>query len=187
MNLTPLIPPRLPVPVIAALLVVVALAAAHDIKARKIPNWIPVTGFALGFLLNGLLEGWAGAGRAATGFAVAFALYFTFYLLHAMGAGDVKLMGAIGALTGLHFWLLLFAITSVVGAILGLSLAATKGRVRSTLWNTAYIARELLSARAPWLSKEQLDVKNPASLRLPHAVTIAIAVVIALLLVEWPR
>ncbi len=178
----PLIPPGLPAAVLAALVAVVAVAAVHDLRARKIPNWIPVTGFAFGFLLNGYVGGWAGVGRAGMGFAVAFTIYFALYLLHAMGAGDVKLMAAIGALTGVHFWIVLFAITSITGATLGIILAVSKGRLRSTLWNTAYVARELISGRAPWLSREQLDVKNPASLRLPHAVTIAIGVAVTILL-----
>jgi prepilin peptidase CpaA len=169
-----LIPPALPWPVVALLAMVVLAAAASDLKRRKIPNGLALGGVMLGLALNAKLGGWGGLRASAWGLAVGFGLYFGLYLLHAMGAGDVKLMGAVGAVAGWQAWISIFLATSIAGAVLGLIVAASKGRLRQTLWNTGYLAKELLSFRAPWLTHEHLDVKHPDTLRLPHGVAIAV-------------
>lgn len=179
-----LIPPPLPLLLQFLLIVLVLPAAVFDFRSRRIPNWLCVTGFVAGLGANAALGGWAGLKASLLGFAVAFGLYFVLYLLHAMGAGDVKLMGAAGAITGLHTWLAIFAATSIFGMIAALVLALAKGRLGSTLWNVAYLVRELLSLRAPYMRHEQLDVKNPKTLRLPHGVSIA-AGAAAVLILAW--
>jgi hypothetical protein len=57
-----------------------------------------------------------------------------------------------------------------------------KGRVRQTLWNSFFIASELLHFRAPYKRHTHLDVKDPRALRLPHGVAIAAGTVACLLL-----
>lgn len=180
-----LIPPPLH-PLLQFLLIgLVLLAAWFDFRSRRIPNWLCVAGFGAGLAANAALGGWPGLKTALLGFAVAFGLYFVLYLLHAMGAGDVKLMGAAGAIAGLHTWLLIFAATSIFGMIAAIGLALAKGRLGSTLWNVFYLLRELASFRAPWVRHEHLDVKNPQTLRLPHGVSIAAGTAAILLLVWW--
>lgn len=180
-----LIPPPLH-PLLQFLLIVLVLPAAwFDFRSRRIPNWLCVTGFAAGLSANLAIAGWSGLRSALLGFAVAFGLYFVLYLLHAMGAGDVKLMGAVGAIAGLPVWLGIFAATSIFGMIAAICLALVKGRLGSTLWNVMYLLRELLSFRAPWMRHEHLDVKNPATLRLPHGVSIAAGTAAILLLAWW--
>lgn len=169
-----LIPSALPWPVVALLAVVVLAAAASDLKRRKIPNGLAVGGAALGLALNGGLGGWEGLRIGALGLVLGFGLYFGMYLLHAVGAGDAKLMGAVGAIAGWQTWIGIFLATSIAGAMLGLIFAVSKGRLKETIWNTGYLAKELLSLRAPWLRHEHLDVRHPGTLRLPHAVAIAV-------------
>ncbi len=180
-----LIPPPLH-PLLQFILIVLVLpAAVFDFRSRRIPNWLCVSGFVAGLAANTALGGWAGLKGALMGFAVAFGLYFVLYLLHAMGAGDVKLMGAVGAVTGLWTWLAVFAATAIFGMIAAVGLALTKGRLRQTLWNVMYLMRELLSFRAPWMRHEHLDVKNPETLRLPHGVSIAAGAAAVLVLAWW--
>lgn len=169
-----LVPSALPWPVVALLAAVVLAAAASDVKTRKIPNALAVGSAVLGLALSAGLGGWAGLRTSALGLALGFGLYFGMYLLHAVGAGDVKLMGAVGAIVGWHAWIGIFLATSIASAVLGLALAASKGRLKETLWNTGYLAKELLSLRAPWMRHEHLDVKHPGTLRLPHGVAIAV-------------
>lgn len=178
------IPSPLPVPIQTVLMMIAFAAALYDLRTRRIPNWITVTGFILGLATNTLLEGTSGLVRALLGFVLGFGIYLGLYLLHAMGAGDVKLMGAMGAIAGWRHWLLILLMTSLASGILALALAIRKGRLRSTLWNVAYLARELASFHAPWLTHEQLDVKNPETLRLPHAVSIGLGI-LAVILFQW--
>ncbi|MBI5087237.1 MAG: prepilin peptidase [Acidobacteria bacterium] len=165
----------------------VLTAAFHDARSRKIPNTVAVAGFLGGIAAHLHLFGLAGLRPALLGFAAAFALYFVLYLLHAMGAGDVKLMGAVGAIAGFRAWILVLLATLIIGAVAALIMAVSKGRLRSTLWNVGYLIRELASFRAPWLAHEQLDVKHESTLRLPHGLSIAAGAMVSLMLMRGWR
>lgn len=168
----------------ALLAALVLVAAYHDLRTRRIPNWLVLAGCLAGLAGNLAISGLPGLGTALMGFGLAFAVYLGLYLLHAMGAGDVKLMAAAGAVAGWRWWLAILLATSIIGAVLGVCLALSKGRLRQTFWNVGYLVRELASFRAPWMSREQLDVKNPSTLRLPHAVSIALGCLAVMLLAQ---
>ena len=99
-----------------------------------------------------------------------------------MGAGDVKLMAAVGAVAGWQNWFGIFLITAILGGIMALILAATRGRVRKTLWNVGFILSEMKSGRPAYVGKEELDVKNPKALGLPHGAVIAVGTIFFLAL-----
>jgi prepilin peptidase CpaA len=180
-----LIPPPFH-PAIAALLLAVALAAAvFDIRSRRIPNALCLAGLAAGIAVNVFLSGWSGLGRAGAGCLVAFGVYFVLYLAHAMGAGDVKLMAALGSIAGLEDWLRITALTWMVGAVFALVLAAWRGRLRTTIWNVAYITQEWLSRRAPYMRREELDVRSEKALCMPHGVSIAVGTLLVVFLSLW--
>jgi prepilin peptidase CpaA len=163
------------------LVALVATAAVYDWRYRRIPNWLALTGWITGFAMHGLLGGWAGVKVAAGGFALGFGVYLLLYLIHAMGAGDVKLMGAVGALAGADNWFLIFVLTAVLGGVAAVVMMATKRRFRKTLWNVGYILSELIHFRAPYLTREELDVKNDKAFTLPHGIAIAAGTAVALI------
>lgn len=78
-----------------------ALATYTDLSSRKIPNWLTLGGVAAGLALHAVASGsFAGLLGSAAGLAAGFCLMLPPYALRAVGAGDVKLFAAIGALTG---------------------------------------------------------------------------------------
>lgn len=164
----------MPLSITVAVLAVAAIAALTDIRSRKIPNWLAAITLPVGFALNWILFQWAGLKIASLGLGLAFAVYFVFYLLRAMGAGDVKLMAAIGSLIGPHLWLVLFFWSAVVGGAIGLVLLLIRGRMGKTLVNIGLAIHELVHFRAPYLASEELDVRSGKALRLPHAVSIGL-------------
>ncbi len=172
---------ELPHPAVqAALAALVLIAAAYDIRFRRIPNWLSVAGFLGGLVLNTAFGGWGGLKSAAAGFGLAFCAYLLMYLIRAMGAGDVKLMGAVGALVGPSNWFLIFVVTAIFGGIAAIVLALARGRLRRTLWNVGFAVSELSHFRAPYLAREDLDVKSKKALTLPHGVSIAVGVLVFL-------
>jgi prepilin peptidase CpaA len=150
------------------------IAGVVDIRVRRIPNWLVLTGFTAGITLNSLLFGWSGLNSALSGAGLAFAVYFLFYLLRAMGAGDVKLMAAIGALTGPNGWLAIFFFTAIAGGTVALALLLAKGRFKRTLLNVSIMLHQLSRLQAPYHATEELDVRSGKALRLPHGASIAI-------------
>jgi prepilin peptidase CpaA len=166
---------NLPPPAIRIFLeVLVIIAAIWDIRTRRIPNWLTLSGVVLGVALNTFLFEIDGLWFSLKGLGVAFGVYFVLYLLHAMGAGDVKLMAAVGAAAGPGNWLGILVLTSVAGAIAGLLLVALKGRFRKTLGNLGIIISSLGRGRAPYRDSPELDVSSDKAMRLPHGALIAL-------------
>lgn len=178
MNLT------LPPPSVEVILIVMVLAAAvYDVRYRRIPNWVSVTGAAIGLALNTFLyRGAPGLLFAVKGLAVAFGLYFLLYALHAMGAGDVKLMGAVGSLVGWQDWFGIFLISAILGGMMALIVTVARGRVRKTVSNMGFILGEMRHGRPAYIGREELDVKSSKSVGLPHAAVVSIGTIFYLAL-----
>jgi prepilin peptidase CpaA len=156
-------------------------AGIYDLRTRRIPNWLTLSGAAAGVGLNLLLFGAAGLRLSLAGLVTGGGVYMVFYLLRAMGAGDVKLMAAVGAFLGPGQWFEIFLISSVLGGVVAVILALRKRRLRNILSNVAFLASELSHMRAPYLSKPELDLRNEKAISLPHGAVVG-AAMIALLI-----
>src|SRR5215467_6062427 len=77
-----------------------SVAALIDVWSRRIPNWVTFGTLLGGVLINAWLHGFSGALFALGGAALGLALLLPFYVMRAIGAGDVKLLAALGALIG---------------------------------------------------------------------------------------
>jgi len=114
----------------SALLVIAVLVGAYsDWRWRRLPNWL-----TLGTALAGLALGLAGRGLdggkdSLIGWLLGIALLFLPFALGGMGAGDVKLMGAVGALRGPSFVFISFIYTALIGGVVSLVLMAYQGRL----------------------------------------------------------
>jgi prepilin peptidase CpaA len=163
------------------MLALLAVAAAvWDLRTRRIPNWLTLPGIAVGIAANVYLAGWAGLRQSMEGFAAGFAVYFVLYLIRAMGAGDVKLMAAVGAFAGPVAWFYIFVFTAIAGGAIALVMVAWTGRFRRTMGNVGFILMELMHFRAPYLTREELSVKSAKSLRLPQGVAIGVGCLVFL-------
>ncbi|REJ86703.1 MAG: prepilin peptidase [Planctomycetota bacterium] len=153
-----------------------AAAAVVDLRTRRIPNYLTVTAAALGLAYHTLVPGGWGALTSLGGFAVGFALLLLPWLLGGGGAGDVKLLGALGAWLGPKYMLVAFALSiffAAVGAVVVLAvLAMTKGaaHVRET---------KLAADDAPATRKNQSASRRRM---LPFAVPVAVS---TWLLLAW--
>lgn len=156
--------------------ILVAIAAVFDMRYRRIPNWLVLAGILAGFSWNVSSSGWSGLLRAAEGLGLGFILYFPLYLIRARGAGDVKLLAAVGTITGPGNCFLIFILTAILGGVIALILLLIRGRLRKTLFNVGWMMEDLLHLRAPYKSTEELDVTTSKGMRLPHGAMIAAGV-----------
>ena len=165
------------------LIVLLLAAAVFDVLYRRIPNWLTVSGVVLGIDMNTIIgPPDAGLVFSLVGLAVAFGVYVALYALRAMGAGDVKLMAAVGALVGWERWFGIFFVTALIGGIMALILVLSRGRLKKTLFNVSFILSEMKSLRPAYLKNEELDVKNKKALGLPHGAVIAVSTIFYLAL-----
>lgn len=161
--------------VFRVLLILIAfVAGAYDIRFRRIPNWLSLTGVVLGLAFHAFLFEWPGVIYSLKGLALAMLVYFPLFVLRGMGAGDVKLMAAVGALVGAWNWVGIFVITGVLGGLFAIVLALSHGALRKTVANITYLLTELAHLRMPYIGRSELDIRNPKALRLPHGAVIAL-------------
>lgn len=160
------------------------VAAAYDIRFRRIPNWLVLTGLIVGLAWNSFNSGLSGLGHAAAGLGLGFALYFPLYLLRARGAGDVKLLAAAGAIIGPGNTVWLFLLANVLGGIIAMVWLILRRRVGKTFFNLSWIISDITKLRAPYKSSDELDVTSDKGMRLPHGVIIAVGAAALLLVVR---
>ncbi len=164
-----------PPPAVRILLIlVVFLAAILDLRSRRIPNWLTVSGVLLGLSLNGFLGEFPGLLFAAKGLGLAMLIYLPLYLVRAMGAGDVKLMMAVGAIAGPMNWLGIFLATAILGGPIAVITALAKARLAQSLRNVFVIVRELAHLAPPYRRAAELDIHNTRATTMPHGAIVAL-------------
>jgi prepilin peptidase CpaA len=150
-----------------------SVAGLVDFRTRKIPNLITIPGMVAGLTLRSAMSGWPGAKVAVEGAALALVLLLPLVLLRALGAGDWKLMGAVGAFVGpLIFLFVLFGSIMVSGLMALVQMVRTK-RVRETFENMVVLLRGFLSFGL-WRNSE-ISLDNPKLLKLPFGVAVAVS------------
>lgn len=163
-------------------LIVTALAAAYyDLRVRRIPNWINLTGVMLGLSLNTYFEHFHGTLIAAGGLLAALSIYVPLYALKGMGAGDVKLMAAIGAIVGPENWFSIFIVTALLGGAASMVLVLLRRKMGQTMHNVATIVTQLSRGKAPAEQDTALSIHDKSSLKMPHGAIIASGVCLFLM------
>src|SRR5215208_2994631 len=89
-----------------------------DVRYRRIPNKQVLTILLCGIAVNAFFGAWHGLSTSLLGIAMAFGLMFTLHVIGTMGAGDVKLFAAIGAVIGSSLVVPTFLIVALTGGIL---------------------------------------------------------------------
>ena len=148
--------------------------AVIDLRVRRVPNALTIPLALAGVALAAAGLGRIEASAAIAGWAAGLALMLPGYLLGATGAGDVKLMAAVGALLGPEGALWAFLYTAIAGGATALIVAALRRRLRQTLDETMWL---VLSRGANAAALEDPQANN----RFAYAPAIAIGAVITAL------
>lgn len=105
----------------------------YDVKYRRIPNVLVLATLLAGISVNTAFSGLQGMLSSVEGFALAFFPMLLMHIFGAMGAGDVKLFGAVGAVLGISLVPLAFVVVVMLGAVLAVYTMLRAGTVFSTL------------------------------------------------------
>ena len=153
----------------------VIAAAAFDLHSRRIPNMLVLLGLIAAVPTQWVAHGgtaglWLGLQGLATGIAV----MLPFYLLRAFGAGDAKLMGAIGAFVGPSTVLLVALLTFLVGGLWALVLVVRRRQLRHA-GNSMFLM---------CTSFDQHKTQTTSLGRLPYGVAIALGTIAVMVLLH---
>jgi len=123
-----------------------ATAVFTDVRTRRIPNWLTgaIVGAAFGLAFGG---GPVTPMRALLGLVVGLALMLPGHVIGATGAGDVKLMAAVGAVVGPDVIFRAFLYSAVAGGVLAVVVALRRGRLGTTLQATTNLVTQPVHAK----------------------------------------
>lgn len=161
-------------------------AACWDLRYRRIPNGLVFAGAVLGIAVQGVLGGVGGSLDALAGLGVGLAILMPGYLAGTTGAGDVKLMAAVGTFLGPLMGLLAGLASIAVGGLIALGfmvLASFAGR-SSAPWSRYGLMFKTLFAtgRPMYLAPAKGEVMGR---RFPFAVSIAVGTSSLLAWLVW--
>lgn len=171
----------MPVEIQTLLLAFVVTAGWLDLRARRVPNWLTVSGVIAGIAGNAFFQP-HGSLIAMAGIVCALVVYVPLYALRGMGAGDVKLMAAVGAFAGPSAWIAIFLATALLGGVAALTLIAVKKRVGETFMRMGTILTAVAHKEKPTNLDDSLDIRSERALKMPHGALIASGAMLTILI-----
>lgn len=141
-----------------------------DCRRHTIKNIVTLPAIALGLLLNTISGGWMGLVFSAAGLLVGVGVMAVPFLLGKMGAGDVKLMGALGSLFGGLGILNIFLYTTIAGGVVALGYAVYHRDILNTLKKVWLLGKCLILFRSPGAGLSLFKKSIP----MPYGLAIAI-------------
>ncbi len=162
----------------------VIVAAYIDGKELRVPNMLTIPMIIAGWIYSMIAyqltgDGWyVGLGWSLAGTAVGLATLLPAYSIGGMGAGDVKMMGAIGAWIYCANTFYAFCVSAIVGAVLSVAMVlwARQGQKH---WNQfLFIINEIVTVKNPE-TLATIAAQRKSSMRLlPYGIPIAIGTVL---------
>lgn len=148
------------------------IAAGFDLYCRRIPNWLTASTLICGIVIHLTISGWSGVLIAGAGGMIAGLIFFIFFLLGGMGAGDVKLITALGVVIGINYTPPLLLFTALAGGVSAVLMIAAQGRGMESVRNLGRLFYHFL-ANGP-REHPELNLQSNTSLKMPYAVPIAV-------------
>jgi len=170
------------------------VAAGYDLRQGRIPNALTMPLLAIGLIWGTWLGGLAGLAESVGACALLALPYVFLFIFVGGGAGDAKLMGAIGAWLGLRYGLFALICVIMVGGGLAIAKAVAQKRLKFVLTSVfvsiyAFILF-LMGQKTMRTASYGTDIERHDNLELPYGVAIftgvsAAAVIVGIWGVEW--
>ena len=160
-------------------------AAWLDVRTRRIPNSLTVSGFLMGVAVHTVIGGWHGVLASLEGAGLGLLILLPLVLLRGLGAGDWKLMGAVGAFLGPWGMLIVLFVSVLVSGVMAVLTMMHAQKVVATLRNVVVLVKGFFVFG--WHGNPQITLDNPGLLKLPFGVAAALATVICFVASRWVR
>lgn len=160
------------------LFVCLLIASFYDVIIKKIPNWISIIIIVSGFSWNYFSAKGLGIGDSSAGLVTGLLLFLPCYVFGSMGAGDVKLMAAIGSVVGFNNELDVVIDTYILILVIAVFFICIKGDLFKLLRRYKLFVYGLF---AGVLSYQKPDSSEAAAYRLPLAPAITLGTLYVLL------
>ncbi|MGH9357401.1 MAG: prepilin peptidase [Terriglobia bacterium] len=144
-----------------------------DWRSRIIPNRLTVTAFVAGLALNSVIGRWRGFETGLEGAGLALGLLLPLVLLRTLGAGDWKLMGALGAFWGPGPVLMLLLLSVFVAGIMAAVEVVRLKRVKETARNMVVLVHGVFTFGVR--PGSPIALEEPGALAIPFGVAVAVA------------
>jgi prepilin peptidase CpaA len=160
----------------ASTLALTLYAGWYDWRTRRIPNWLTVPALILGIAVRYLIGGWSGVEMGLEGAGLALIVLLPLVLIRALGAGDWKLMGSVGAFLGPRMLLFVLLASILVSGMMAVVLMIQSKRVKETLRNLVALVHGFFSFG--FRTHPEISLENPSLLKLPFGAAVALGTVI---------
>ncbi len=117
----------------------ILLASWIDYTQRRVPNWLNLSLIIAGLGAQGVYFGWSGVATGLWGLLTGFGLLIVPWMMKGMGAGDVKLMAAIGVWLGPMLTFYSFTLGALIGGLAAAVMIVSTGRLRMACTNMGLI------------------------------------------------
>ena len=147
----------------------------YDVRYRCIPNILVLSLIIGGLTINTSFGGLNGALTSLEGLALAFLPMFLIHMFGAMGAGDVKLFGAVGSVIGVSMVPMTFVVVVMLGAVLAIYTMLRSGTIFSTMHGVLRIFVGIM----PGWEMPRFAIPPDRKHTIPYGVAIMLGSVIA--------
>jgi prepilin peptidase CpaA len=157
---------------------IATVACLYDVSTSRIPNRLTFTTAALAILFHVFAPSGAGFSHATLGLLVGLLVFFPLFALGAMGAGDLKLMAAVGAWIGVPSIIYVALYASIAGGVLAVIVALRRRYLKQAVTNMKMLLTYWwVEGVKPFPA---LTLESKESLRLPYALAIAAGLAVTL-------
>ncbi|WP_279615873.1 A24 family peptidase [Paenibacillus pectinilyticus] len=153
----------------------IGLAFVYDMRFARLPNKLTMFGVLAGLLFHAVNEGWSGLVVAIIGALTGFLVVLILYLLGGLGAGDVKLFAAIGAMMGVLFVLQTLMYAILCAGFIGLIILLWKSQMKVT---SHKLVRWLFTIVVQHNLETLVEIKDQKNIKFPfmYAVVPGVAI-----------
>jgi prepilin peptidase CpaA len=168
----------------AVVLMAVIAAGVTDVRSFRIPNFLTLPLAISGAVFHVVVHGPTGLQNSILGLLFGGLVLMLLYLTGGVGAGDVKLLAAVGAWLGVPTIVYVFVVAALAGSLYSFALLFAQGRLTSAVTTARVVLRQLVVVGRHLGSEERVEsIVNQADSHkrlVPFAVMVGIGLIVVM-------